>query len=132
VADLPGGVAPGIASPKAIASLNHSIDQAFRMLPGGPGQGDGPLPRDVDAVRDTVLALYATTGRRQSFQSWLGVSLAIDAGDIETQTALAIRDIIAALQDPDPTGTRIEEAQDAARAEAAAAVFGTVPPQVIP
>jgi hypothetical protein len=117
-------------------SLRRIVDQAFRMLPGGPGQGEGPTQDDVDRVVRTVVFLYQTTIREYpqprnapTLYEWLGVGFGVDRVEAEVQAALAIRDLLLVVGDQsDPGGfSQADDDADAAQAERAAELFATIP-----
>jgi hypothetical protein len=97
------------------------IIDALRLMPGGPGQGDGPPPEEVRNVAAALLELHKLSGDGRPVLDWLtsplgGFSGAQD-GD-PTLAALAIRDLLAgALPDADsapPDGADVADAELAA------------------
>jgi hypothetical protein len=142
MSDIPGGT-PLTPAEQAIQeqwqSLRRIVDQAFRMLPGGPGQGEGPTPDDVDKIVQTILYLYQVTatlkatGARPALFEWLGISFGVDPAEAEFQAAHAIRDIMLAVGDQsDPGGrNRQEEDADIDLAARAAELFATIAEQPV-
>ena len=137
MSDIPGGVPLSPAEQarqEQWQSLRCVVDQAFRLLPGGPGQGEGPSPADVDRIVRTLALLYQTTSRGESLYEWLGIGFGVDRAEAEFQAALAIRDIMGGLGGQGDPGGRDqqEEDADAAQAERAADLFATVPERTAP
>jgi hypothetical protein len=140
MSDIPGGT-PLTPSEQAVQeqwqSLRRIVDQAFRLLPGGPGQGEGPTQADVDRVVRTVFYLYQltgvsqTTGGRRTLYEWLGIGFTADRAEAEIQAALAIRDLLLGIGDQsDPGGFNSnDDDADAAQSERAAVLFATIPEQ---
>jgi hypothetical protein len=131
---IPGGV-PLTPAERATqeqwSSLRRIVEDALRFMPGGPGQGEGPLPSEIDRVVDTLLFLYGITGRGQPLFDWLGVALHIEPAVAETEASLAIRDILLSLQLPDDFEPEFDE-DDADEAAEAAELFATVPDEDLP
>jgi hypothetical protein len=108
------------------ASLRRIVEEALRFMPGGPGQGEGPLPSDVDRVVETLLFLYRITGRGQPLFDWLGIAFRVDPAVAEVEAAMAVRDIILMLQESDELEPGSDD-DDTEEAERAAERFATVP-----
>ncbi len=131
---IPGGV-PLTPAERAEheqwTSLRRIVEEALRFMPGGPGQGEGPLPSEIDRVVETLLFLYQVSGRGQPLFDWLGVAFHIEPAVAETEAALAIHDIVLALQEPDEFEPGADE-DDAEEAAQAAELFATVPDENLP
>ena len=131
---IPGGVPPTPAEQaerEQWASLRRIVEDALRFMPGGPGQGEGPLPSEIDRVVETLLFLYTVTGRGQPLYDWLGVAFHIEPAVAETEASQAIRDILLTLQQPDDLDIESDDFDPDEAAEAAT-LFGTVQDEDMP
>lgn len=110
-------------------TLHHIVDHAYRLMPAGFGQGDGPTPAQVDQVVRVLLLLYEMTGEGRALYEWLGVALCLDQEEAQVQASLAIRDYFMSVEhdDDEDMFPDVDENRDAEDALIAAAVFATVP-----
>lgn len=124
----PGVAVPGEESAKERQELlRRAVVQAFALLPDAPGAGEGPTPKQIDAVVELVLGLYDITAERRSLADWLGLAFGVDPAEAELGAARAVRDVILALRtDGGPATGDDDERADIADANRAAELFGTI------
>jgi hypothetical protein len=135
---IPGGVPLSPAEQaqrEQWTTLRRVVEDALRFMPGGPGQGEGPLPSEIDRVVETLLFLYGVTGQGKSLYDWLGVAFHVEPAVAQTEASLAIRDILLALHVQQSDGLEPDsdvDDLDFDEAANAAELFATVRDEDLP